>query len=872
MTGQMNTKVRLVRCPRCRLVLPELAEVPVYKCGGCGAILQAKNRKREIQDTGSHAHEEDTTRKNGLEHASEDKKESISSIDESDLDISCERAGSGMDHRREDISCVNQSHEFLCSDAISCHKNSGSSPEARSHMEAEEDKFREDHNVSGDDDSEHPGDTSISSEISLSPELDHHENKLSVPASGTYDNESSVPASGTYDNGSSSSSSPKKVDESRYSSENSSDRSKNKSQNCNQMWSVSTSFSKDSPSSDECNLQEIENLSPVAGTDREVGESFKSFRSPNAEDSLITGPNDQISAAQSCSGGSFSSDNHMPPRAERMEQAEEGILPGFQRVSSADTLENMPHVYARTDLGVTLRSPTARNYYAYDGSVSSCNETDDQVPNRHFHQFKRNFKDADSNSSKGLPKRDEFMMNHVMSSDSDLQRRPMNSSSALPAKKHYATKGSKWHRDEFREPTRHSHQVKSMMTMETNEYSQAAYGNGSSSSYGQKYLPERPNNPESDKMELLRMVRELQDQLNRTQISKGMPHGGFSSRVAKEEDQISPHNDFFGPQREKYPDLNYPRYPGRYSQDKTRFQQDKVSRMAFSGDATQCRHQVDCSCLHCCRQEWHYSAQMPPHAVWCNKGHSMAQPRHNCYSPYHSDSSSPHYYTGSEFSLWSQDAKSDDQQHNDYEVKKKLQPAKRHFRPIAGGSPIIACYFCSKMLQLPADFLLFKRRCHRLKCNACSKVLKFSLENRRHLVQYSPDPITPPPSEVDECSDTIKRRTLASASGATNAEPVSCSDDYGRSLCRSCSTDAEHSSVAPPFETVNRISDGSYMETKKEGKKKSIMEEPESKYKNYVRTFYPAGPEKLFSEVPPEGVSPLHQLMGYPSPSRLVYK
>lgn len=39
-TNQMNTKVRLVRCPRCRLVLPELADVPVYECGGCGTILQ----------------------------------------------------------------------------------------------------------------------------------------------------------------------------------------------------------------------------------------------------------------------------------------------------------------------------------------------------------------------------------------------------------------------------------------------------------------------------------------------------------------------------------------------------------------------------------------------------------------------------------------------------------------------------------------------------------------------------------------------------------------------------------------------------------------------------------------------------------------
>ncbi|CAN1263028.1 Protein ENHANCED DISEASE RESISTANCE 4 [Linum perenne] len=37
------SKIRLVRCPRCRQVLPELPNVPVYKCGGCGIHLQDWN-------------------------------------------------------------------------------------------------------------------------------------------------------------------------------------------------------------------------------------------------------------------------------------------------------------------------------------------------------------------------------------------------------------------------------------------------------------------------------------------------------------------------------------------------------------------------------------------------------------------------------------------------------------------------------------------------------------------------------------------------------------------------------------------------------------------------------------------------------------
>ncbi|KAI3831171.1 hypothetical protein MKW92_047309, partial [Papaver armeniacum] len=38
--GGGGGKVRLVRCPKCRVLLPELPNVPLYKCGGCGATLR----------------------------------------------------------------------------------------------------------------------------------------------------------------------------------------------------------------------------------------------------------------------------------------------------------------------------------------------------------------------------------------------------------------------------------------------------------------------------------------------------------------------------------------------------------------------------------------------------------------------------------------------------------------------------------------------------------------------------------------------------------------------------------------------------------------------------------------------------------------
>ncbi|KAI3741837.1 hypothetical protein L1987_59515 [Smallanthus sonchifolius] len=45
MTGKMNNTPGYVKCPRCRNVLPEPREVPVYKCGACDATLQSRSYK-----------------------------------------------------------------------------------------------------------------------------------------------------------------------------------------------------------------------------------------------------------------------------------------------------------------------------------------------------------------------------------------------------------------------------------------------------------------------------------------------------------------------------------------------------------------------------------------------------------------------------------------------------------------------------------------------------------------------------------------------------------------------------------------------------------------------------------------------------------
>ncbi|KAJ0837368.1 putative protein enhanced disease resistance 4 [Helianthus annuus] len=40
--SESPAKVRLVRCPKCENLLPEVTDYAVYQCGGCGAVLRGK--------------------------------------------------------------------------------------------------------------------------------------------------------------------------------------------------------------------------------------------------------------------------------------------------------------------------------------------------------------------------------------------------------------------------------------------------------------------------------------------------------------------------------------------------------------------------------------------------------------------------------------------------------------------------------------------------------------------------------------------------------------------------------------------------------------------------------------------------------------
>ncbi|KAG8391922.1 hypothetical protein BUALT_Bualt01G0237300 [Buddleja alternifolia] len=65
-----TAKVRLVRCPKCENLLPEVTDYSVYQCGGCGAVLEAKSKGVDL-DTFSQKSDDEERNENTVEKLSD---------------------------------------------------------------------------------------------------------------------------------------------------------------------------------------------------------------------------------------------------------------------------------------------------------------------------------------------------------------------------------------------------------------------------------------------------------------------------------------------------------------------------------------------------------------------------------------------------------------------------------------------------------------------------------------------------------------------------------------------------------------------------------------------------------------------------------
>ncbi|KAK8578390.1 hypothetical protein V6N13_116236 [Hibiscus sabdariffa] len=317
-------------------------------------------------------------------------------------------------------------------------------------------------------------------------------------------------------------------------------------------------------------------------------------------------------------------------------------------------------------------------------------------------------------------------------------------------------KNGKWHRDEPLEPVMQHRLPRSWPRPKRDRYpsqvplSQRAplrgYESACPSHESRVEFPfdsalhpfEKAKYSEEENMKMLRMVHELQDQISRTCNLNGKTNVSASTDIPWKQKHYNNHHE--PPDDENF----YAAYNGKRGWN----QRCRISHVPFSESAINTRHGIDntCSCFH--PQAWKHSQQLPPPMFPQNRGFCRAGPGHSCYNSY------------SSFPLVPED--------------------------------IWSLLFLIGPLQLPADFLLFKRRFHQLRCGACSKVLKFSLQNGSHIIPYELVAAEPPLSEVEDCSHAINARISGFASssrGCMQAYHFSYSNDYGHSFNRSCSTD-----------------------------------------------------------------------------------
>ncbi|XP_020101747.1 uncharacterized protein LOC109719458 isoform X1 [Ananas comosus] len=119
--------------------------------------------------------------------------------------------------------------------------------------------------------------------------------------------------------------------------------------------------------------------------------------------------------------------------------------------------------------------------------------------------------------------------------------------------------------------------------------------------------------------------------------------------------------------------------------------------------------------------------------------------------------------------------------------KEKRPAVKNHCRPIEGGAPFVVCYICFNLLHMPTDFLISRKRLNKLRCGSCSEVLKLPFPARAFIGTQTPvEEAAHPQSKFDE---TIEAEAEAGASNSGDhprgKNPVSISKEYQISFARS---------------------------------------------------------------------------------------
>ncbi|XP_038884663.1 uncharacterized protein LOC120075389 [Benincasa hispida] len=595
--------------------------------------------------------------------------------------------------------------------------------------------------------------------------------------------------------------------------------------------------------------------------------------SPEADDSKEIHSNLErsgISNALATQVGTSISSKNLAPLAEQAEAPEETISHGSNRripVENFACMEVNQCSEPSGDLPGMAKFLTTKRSFACDASVPSYDGMDDQFLDHRRRSLQNNHEAANFLTTVERTRREESLMNsNAMARDPEIPIEGRNSQEILSHKKHYGVEYRERNQNDILQHRRQDISMQSRSRLRREKYQsklsllggncQGGYESGSASSSAfdephdsRMHSSDNFLDHDEDKVKLLRMVYELQDQLEKSCNLNGNASERVSMGSVQKDGWVPMYYNHQIPQEEIWHDSEYPSYYRRSGPQTNYPGQHSLSRMtsavkAVSGPQVNYPGQHSFGMEHF-PENFPHSRQMLPSEHWHNQGAHMPHIDHDYYSQYSSCSSSPQHFRSTQLSTRGIHMQSDYLSHRNHGrnyLREKNHLAKHHLRPMAGGAPFITCYYCLKLLQIPAEFLLVKRQCNRLKCGNCSKVLEFSLQSRTHIVPYVQSVAEPPSHEANE------------------------HDDYSLANGKRGSREIDDSNVLPP---------SSQQDTKKElGSKQS-----QNKFEHIKKSYQSGDPsshaymaDKLSSEVgkfSTKSNSPLHRLMGYSSPSQV---
>ncbi|KAL0321746.1 UNVERIFIED_CONTAM: protein ENHANCED DISEASE RESISTANCE 4 [Sesamum calycinum] len=455
MTTQPSTKVRLVRCPRCREVLAELPEVPLYKCGGCGTILQAKSRKLETNRTELSSQETDAVVKSQQDNVLEEKGARSSSNDLSKVESLPEKDSISCQDDHGD-SRVELRQERSVSNGHSSSSEVTTPRTEDSHVEVKE-SLKEDNplgqksqryhsKVHHDNPGERNGSRNSSNDFPSSGELTRETEAYSPEASehleqhnnNSLDQVNRVDEMEVGESQNSRQEGANFFDEARdfpdhedQESASPPDREHTEGTKDNNAQPEDDENSKiffadqnedfegvvvhaGVDSSSQAVSHGNENISQSVEQSVEVDDSSEGLpvlRSRTAEKNMNASVDDSVVASESPpSNESLVSFYLTSPDDEHLDHSMREVTRNFGRISSIDTLGSSAHADLSAELnfkrGSMTNYPTTSGYYAYDGSESSNDGNDDQIYEHISHPQQRGWMWTTSAPEKCSERRD----------------------------------------------------------------------------------------------------------------------------------------------------------------------------------------------------------------------------------------------------------------------------------------------------------------------------------------------------------------------------------------------------------------------------------------------------------------------------------